>query len=120
MHEEGGREGVRRRQIPFSPSFLPLGPGRKEIHSREEKKVKKDASSSLLSLRGKGRKFTYGPWPTNPANALRFPPKNEGILFLRPFFPHLGNCAPPSPSREVNANSFLVYSWDEASEETHP
>ena len=90
MHEEGGREGVRRRQIPFSPSFLPLGPGRKEIHSREEKKVKKDASSSLLSSRGKGRKFTYGPWPTNPANALRFPPKKRGDTFSSSFLSPLG------------------------------
>lgn len=62
-----------------------------------------------------------------PTQRTRFvsPPKNEGILFLRPFFPHLGNCAPPSPpppprSRAVNANSSLVYSWDEASGETHP
>ena len=87
---EGWRElgGVRSHFLPHSS--LPSGPVGKEIHSREEKKVKKDASSSLLSLREKGRKFTYGPWPTNPANALRFPSKKRGDTFSSSFLSPLG------------------------------
>ncbi len=89
MHEEGGREGVRRRQIPFSPSFLPpLGAcGKGDTQQRREKSEKGRLLVSSL-VEGKGKKIHLWPLADQPSERASFPlQKTRGYFFFVLSFP---------------------------------